>query len=97
MAAADWIGGIAATCSVLSFSPQAWKIIRERRTEGLSAAMYGLTSFGFACWPLFGFLKREWTVLVPNAICLCFALFIFAMILLPPDKTREVAQRLDPE
>jgi MtN3 and saliva related transmembrane protein len=76
MAAVDWIGGGAALCSVLSFAPQALKIIRERRTTGLSAAMYGLTVLGFSGWALFGSLKREWTIVVPNDICLALALFI---------------------
>ena len=95
----DWttvIGTIGASASVASFTPQAWKIIRERSTKGLSLAMFALTCLSFASWTTFGALKGEWTLIIPNAICLVFALFIFGMIALPARKTREVAETLDP-
>lgn len=97
--AIDWttvIGTIGATASVSSFTPQAWKIIRERSTKGLSLAMFALTCLSFASWTTFGVLKGEWTLIIPNAICLAFALFIFGMIALPRRKTEKVAEALDP-
>jgi MtN3 and saliva related transmembrane protein len=96
----DWItvtGTIGATASVASFTPQAWKIIRDRSTGGLSLRMFALTCLAFAAWTTFGVLKSEWTLIIPNAICLCFALFILAMIALPQRKTEEVAETLDPK
>ena len=91
------VGTIGATASVASFTPQAWKIIRERSTDGLSLGMFALTSLAFAAWTTFGLLQWEWTLIIPNAICLVFALFILAMIALPARKTAEVAEALDPE
>lgn len=96
----DWstiIGTVGASASVASFTPQAWKIIRERSTEGLSLAMFALTCLAFAAWTTFGVMKGEWTLIIPNAICLVFALFILGMIALPQRKTAEVAEALDPE
>lgn len=90
------VGTIGAIASVSSFAPQAWKTIRARNTDGLSTAMYGLTCLSFACWSTFGILKGEWTMIVPNLLCLALALFIFWMILLPPDKTEKVAETIDP-
>ncbi|GAA0769191.1 MtN3 and saliva related transmembrane protein [Erythromicrobium ramosum] len=95
----DWVsivGTIGACASVASFTPQAWKIIRERSTKGLSLAMFALTTLAFAAWTTFGVLKGEWTLVIPNAICLCFALFILGMIALPQRKTEEVAEAIDP-
>jgi MtN3 and saliva related transmembrane protein len=95
----DWVtlvGTIGAIASVASFTPQAWRIIRERSTKGLSAGMYGLTVLAFACWATFGLLKGEWQLVVPNAICLVFAAFILMMIMLTPQKTEAVAETLDP-
>ncbi|MCG6119740.1 MAG: SemiSWEET family transporter [Blastomonas sp.] len=95
----DWTtvaGTIGAAASVASFTPQAWKIIRSRSTEGLSLGMFALTCLAFASWTTFGLLKGEWTLIIPNTICLGFALFILAMIALPERKTREVAETLDP-
>lgn len=89
------VGTVAAICSVTSFTPQAWKIIRERSTEGLSAAMYVLTCTGFALWTTFGILKQEVTIIVPNTICLLLSGFILVLILLPARKTKAVAETLD--
>lgn len=91
------VGTVGACASVASFTPQAWKIIRERSTKGLSLAMFALTCLSFASWTTFGVLQGEWTLIIPNAICLLFALFIFGMIALPSRKTAEVAEALDPE
>ncbi len=96
----DWtttIGIIGACASVASFTPQAWKIIRERSTKGLSLAMFALTCVSFASWTTFGLLKGDWTLIIPNAICLMFAVFIFGMIAMPQRKTEKVAEALDPE
>lgn len=90
------VGTLGAIASVASFTPQAWKIIRERKTEGLSLGMFALTAFGFACWTAFGFLKGEWALIIPNAICLGLSSFILVMIALPARKTAEVAQQIDP-
>jgi len=95
--ASSIVGGIGAIASVASFAPQAWKTIRARNTDGLSAAMYALTCVAFVMWLSFGILKGEWTMIVPNALCLALALFIFTMILLPKTKTAEVAETLDPK
>lgn len=91
----DIIGTLAALASVSSFTPQAWRIIKARRTEGLSAAMYALTCTAFALWTSFGVLNGEWAIIVPNTICFLLAAFILVLILLPDHKTREVAEALD--
>lgn len=96
----DWItvaGTIGACASVASFTPQAWKIIRSRSTKGLSLGMFALTSLAFAAWTTYGLLRGDYALIIPNAICLCFALFILAMIALPEHKTEKVAEVLDPE
>lgn len=96
----DWVtivGTIGACASVASFTPQAWKIIHERSTKGLSLGMFALTSLAFAAWTTFGILQSEWTLIIPNAICLCFALFILGMIAMPQREKEKVAETLDPE
>jgi len=90
------IGSAAALCSTVSFAPQAWRIIRTRNTEGLSAIMYGVTVVGFALWLLYGIRLGEWPLIVTNGICLIFSAFIFMMILLPQPKLEAVAEAVDP-
>jgi MtN3 and saliva related transmembrane protein len=96
MTTAAWIGSMAALLSVVSFTPQAWKIIRERRTSGLSAAAYGLTCAAFAFWAAYGVLKGDPAIIVPNGICLLLAAFILLLILLPDRQTAAIAKAIEP-
>lgn len=91
------VGTFAAIASTLSFTPQAWKIIKSRRTADISAAMYTLTVFGFGCWIAYGVLLMQWPNIIPNSICLLLAAFILTMKLLPRAKKEKVADLLDPE
>ena len=90
------IGSLAALCSTLSFVPQAWKIIRTRRTDGLSAHMYAVTVAGFSLWLAYGVMLGEWPLIATNAICLSLSAFILAMPILPQRKKEAVADLLDP-
>ena len=54
------IGIFASACSMISFLPQAWKIICTHDTKSISAPMYVITVLGFAAWLAFGILKDEW-------------------------------------
>ncbi len=91
------IGSLAAICSTASFVPQAWKIVRLRRTTEISVGMYGLTVLGFALWTAYGALLAAWPLVVPNAICLALAAFILTMSLLPQRQKEAVADLLDPD
>jgi MtN3 and saliva related transmembrane protein len=81
---------------VTSFTPQAWKFIRSRFKHGLSLRMFALTCRAFAAWTSFNVLKGEWTLIIPNAVCTAFALFILMMIALPNRQTKIAAEKLDP-
>jgi MtN3 and saliva related transmembrane protein len=91
------VGSIAALASTLSFTPQAWKIIKSRDTASISASMYMLTVAGFVLWIAYGILLGQWPIIVPNALCLILAAFILTMKLLPRSKRNKVADALDPE
>ena len=95
--ATAWVGGLAALASTVSFAPQAWKIIKTRETKSISVGMYSLTVFGFVLWLIYGLLLWQWPLIYTNGICLCFALFILAMKLLPSSKKQAVADALDPD
>ncbi|MBZ9974120.1 MULTISPECIES: SemiSWEET transporter [unclassified Mesorhizobium] len=90
------IGSLAALCSMTSFAPQAWKIIKTRDTAGISAWMYAITVLGFALWLTFGIIKGEWPIIVTNAVCLVLATFILLMRVLPSSKREMVADAIDP-
>lgn len=94
----NWItivGSGAALCSMVSFVPQAWRIIRTRDTAAISAATYSVTICGFALWVVYGFLLGEWPIIITNSVCFVLAGFILTMKLLPRRKREAVAEALD--
>tara|TARA_R110002110_G_scaffold242182_1_gene458498 strand:- start:1520 stop:1819 length:300 start_codon:yes stop_codon:yes gene_type:complete len=96
MTTPQFIGWLATTASVVSFVPQAWKIIRTRETEDISAAMYCLTVAGFGLWTAYGVLLGAWPLVATNAVCATLSAFILAMTVLPSDRTEKIASKLDP-
>lgn len=88
------LGYTAAVLSTASFAPQAVKVIRSRKTRDISLGMYVLTVAAFAAWLAFGILKREWPLVLSNAICLALSGFILAMKVLPASSRKKVAGSL---
>jgi MtN3 and saliva related transmembrane protein len=93
---ASVLGGVAALCSVVSFTPQAVKIIRTGETKDLSAVMYVLTVSGFGCWAAYGIWLRQWPLVASNSLCFFLSAFILLMILLPRQKKKRLARKLKP-
>jgi MtN3 and saliva related transmembrane protein len=91
------LGVVAALCSVISFTPQAVKIIRTGETKDLSAVLYALTVIGFGCWAVYGTWLRQWPLVASNSLCFVLSTFILVMILLPTPKKRRVAKKLTPK
>jgi MtN3 and saliva related transmembrane protein len=63
------LGYAASLCSMTSFLPQAWKIIRTGDTGAISKRMYAVTVTGFALWSIFGVMRMEWPIILTNAVC----------------------------
>ena len=70
------VGYLASACSVTSFVPQVWKVLKTGDTAAISARMYTLTVVGFALWSAFGVLMQEWPIILTNSICFCLSGFI---------------------
>jgi MtN3 and saliva related transmembrane protein len=70
------VGYLASFCSVSSFVPQAWKVVKTGDTAAISARMYTLTVTGFALWTAFGVMRDEWPIILTNAVCFVFSGFI---------------------
>jgi MtN3 and saliva related transmembrane protein len=97
MEPATIVGSFAALASTVSFTPQAWKIIKSRGTKDISAGMYTLTVTGFVLWTTYGILLKQWPIIVTNSICMLLAAFILMMKLLPRRERDKVADVLDPD
>jgi len=86
------MGYIAAVASMASFVPQAWKVIRSRRTKDISVGMYFLTVSAFALWLGYGIAQKQWPLVVSNSVCFALSAFILAMTLLPQRQKNKVAR-----
>lgn len=73
MDAALLVGYLASICSVASFMPQVWKVIKTGDTAAISKRMYVLTVTGFSLWTAFGFVRGEWPIILTNSICFCLS------------------------
>jgi MtN3 and saliva related transmembrane protein len=88
------LGTAAALCSTISFTPQAWKIIKTRDTKDLSAGMYLLTVSAFALWAVYGTLQRQWPLVASNSLCFALSAFILLMKVLPQREKEAVADAI---
>ena len=78
------VGSVAATCTTLCWIPQSVKIIREKRTEGISLITQGVFTLGTALWATYGLLLNNRPVLYANSVTLLFALAILILKLRYP-------------
>lgn len=69
----DWLGYAAATCTTLSFVPQAVLTLRTRNVAGISLGMYGAFTFGVALWLWYGWRLGEWPIIAANSVTLLLA------------------------
>lgn len=91
------IGVLAATLSVTSFVPQAWRVIRTRETKDLATPMWIMNVAGFALWTTYGALTGAWPIIVPNAICFVLAAFILVMKLASRPTRDRIADAVTPD
>ena len=62
------IGLLAATLTTIAFVPQAWRIIKLRKTDDLSLNMYVLMFSGQLCWLAYGILMQDAPLILANVI-----------------------------
>nr|WP_321359828.1 SemiSWEET transporter [uncultured Hyphomonas sp.] len=75
----DIIGAIAAVLTTLSFVPQAVLVIRTRRTEGISLAMYAMFTTGVAAWLVYGISLGSMPMIIANLVTLALASIILTI------------------
>ncbi len=88
------LGILGACLTMVSYFPQAWKIIKTRDTEGLSAPAWILSTVAFAVWAGYGILQAEWPIIIPNVICCGLAGFILTLKLAPKQTRDAIADKV---
>lgn len=62
------IGLVAATCTTISFVPQAIRIIKTKHTKDLSLTMYSIFTAGIFLWLVYGILIKDLPLIISNVI-----------------------------
>ncbi len=75
------LGLVAATCTTISFLPQAVKTIRTKHTKDLSLEMYSILTFGIFLWLLYGIFIGDLPIILANGITLVFCITILFLII----------------
>jgi len=82
---------------MVSFSPQAWKIIKSKRKNDISAATLLDHSRRLRLMDLVRRAARSMAADHREFRCLALSGFILAMTLLPPREKRRLAEQIDPD
>ena len=75
------LGLIAATCTSISFLPQAIKTIKTKHIKDLSLGMYIVLTTGIFLWLVYGILIKDLPVIIANVITLIFTATILFLII----------------
>ena len=75
------LGLVAATCTTISFLPQAIKTIRSKHTKDLSFGMYAVLTIGVFLWFVYGIFIKDVPVILANGITLVFTTTILYLII----------------
>ena len=67
------LGLTAATCTTISFLPQAIKVVATQDTKSLSLTMYITFTIGVVLWLAYGIVKQDLPISVANGLTLLFA------------------------
>ncbi len=73
------IGLLAATCTTVSFVPQAIKIIKVRETRDISLLTYLFLEIGIFLWLVYGLYLGNLPLIVANTITLIFTTIILGL------------------
>jgi MtN3 and saliva related transmembrane protein len=75
----EWIGGIAATLTTLSWLPQALRTLKTRDTSGISLLAQVLLFTGIVLWLVYGVYIISWPLIISNIITVVLVGCILAM------------------
>ena len=78
------MGDIAAACTTFCWLPQALKIFREKRTEGISLITQSIFTLGSALWATYGVLLNNRPIVYANTVTLVISLAILVLKLRYP-------------
>ncbi len=73
------LGLLAGGLTTASFVPQVVKIWKTKSAEDVSLLMFAAFCVGVALWLAYGFIKKDWAILLTNGVTLLLGLAIVVM------------------
>ncbi|MFN7710638.1 MAG: SemiSWEET transporter [Holosporales bacterium] len=77
--AVELLGLFAGACTTSAFIPQVLQVWRSRSAKDISLGMYIIFCIGVASWLGYGVFLGAPSIIIANALTLCFALAILVM------------------
>ncbi len=82
MSFATPVGIVAALLTTFGFVPQIVKLLRTRKTDGVSAAMVVQIAAGLLLWVIYGILRNDFIIIVANTIGFVLAIATLVLYLI---------------
>lgn len=79
MSAVEVLGFAAGACTTAAFAPQALQILRTRKVDDISLAMYATFVAGVVLWLAYGIALRSPAIVISNAVTLVLAGTVLAL------------------
>ncbi|NOZ84598.1 MAG: hypothetical protein GXP60_07345 [Epsilonproteobacteria bacterium] len=82
MSFATPIGIVAALLTTFGFVPQIIKLLRTRKTDGVSAIMVVQIAAGLLLWVIYGILRDDFIIIIANTIGFLLAITTLMLYLI---------------
>ncbi|MDO6760201.1 SemiSWEET transporter [Tamlana sp. 2_MG-2023] len=84
------IGILASIFTTVAVLPQIIKAVKRKSVADVSPLMFSILCLGVALWVVYGILKRDWPIIICNAISLLFnGIMLYIMISSPSEEKKE--------
>lgn len=77
----NFIGLLAGTCTTIAFIPQVVKVVKTKKTDGISLWMYIIYIIGILLWLLFGILTKINVIIITHIIAFSLATYILYYVI----------------
>ncbi|RKS19033.1 MtN3 and saliva related transmembrane protein [Flavobacterium endophyticum] len=88
------IGILAAFFTTIANFPQAYKIIKEKTSKGVSANTYLVLLTGTSLWVIYGILQSDWPLIIANAISSLISMIILFLSWISDKKIKGIHKAL---
>ncbi|KIA94508.1 MULTISPECIES: SemiSWEET family sugar transporter [unclassified Flavobacterium] len=74
------IGLVAGICVTIAVIPQIIKVWKSKKVKNVSLTMFSTLTLGIFLWVVYGFLKKDYPIMITNSISLFLNLLMIYFI-----------------